>query len=166
MARCTKCRKANTVSTSGPFEYEQANLPYQVLLLGVPMMKCPACGETTVTIPDPEGLHQAICLLITEADRALHPEEVRFLRKYFDWSAEQLAATMGVDKKTISRWENGKQKMGPVAERLLRLLVRQRLSPDPGALADKLFPQLADTETDHLAPMRLASHRKGWKQAA
>ena len=34
---------------------------------------------------------------------------------------------MGVDKSTVSRWENEKEPIGPTADRLLRLMVlRQR----------------------------------------
>jgi len=166
MTKCYKCRKADMVSETGTFEYKQVNLPYQIVLVGVLVQQCPSCGEQAVTIPDPEGLHRVLCLCITEADRALFPEEVRFLRKFFDWSAEQLAAVMGVNKKTLSRWENGKQKMGPVAERLLRLMVRQRLSPDTGAFSNDLFPRLVDKPGGPPSPVKLTSSRQGWKQAA
>jgi putative zinc finger/helix-turn-helix YgiT family protein len=166
MAKCYTCRKAEMVTEAGTFEYEQANLPYKVILVGVPVQTCPSCEEQAVTIPDPEGLHRALCLAITEADRTLLPQEVRFLRKYLDWSAEKLAAVMGIDAKTLSRWENGKQKMGSVAERLLRLLVHHRLKPDTQAFTEELLSKLVDRPTRPPAPVKFTASRRGWEQAA
>lgn len=166
MAKCYKCRKAEMVKETGIFEYEQVNLPYPVLLVGVPIRRCPACDEQVVKIPDPEGLHRALCLHIVEANRPLHGQEIRLLRKHLDRSAEQLAALLGVDAKTLSRWENGKQKVGPVAERLLRLVVRQHLSPDAGAYSDDLFPRLEHKPGMKPAPLRLTTSSTGWNLAA
>lgn len=166
MAKCYKCRKAEMIKEKGAFEYEQVNLPYPVLLVGVPIRRCPACGEQVVKIPDPEGLHRALCLHIVGVNRPLHGQEIRLLRKHLDRSAEQLAALMGVDAKTLSRWENGKQKVGPVAERLLRLLVHQHLSPDTGAYSDDLFPRLERKPRAKLTPIELSASSSGWNQAA
>ena len=87
------------------------------MLANVPVRECPACGEKALAIPDAEGLHRALCQRVVRANRALLGQEVRFLRKYLGWSAEYLAAVMGVDPKTLSRWENGRQKIGPMADR-------------------------------------------------
>ena len=166
MAKCYKCRKADMVNETGVFEYKQVNLPYQVLLVGVPIKRCPACGEEVVKIPDPVGLHRALCMHIVAANRPLQGDEIRLLRKHLGKSAGALAALMGVDSKTLSRWENGKQKMGPVAERLLRLVVRQHLSPDAGAFSDDLFPRLVDKPGGEPPPVKLTSSGSGWQQAA
>ncbi len=118
------------------------------------------------TIPDPEGLHRALSLHIVHANRALFAQEVRFLRKYLGWSADHLSAVMGVDPKTISRWENGRQKLGPVAERFLRILVLQRLDQDAQASADQVLPTLENTTANPEEARRMAASRKGWKKAA
>ncbi|MEK6609191.1 MAG: type II TA system antitoxin MqsA family protein [Myxococcota bacterium] len=164
--KCHKCGKADLVKDIEIFEYGQANLPYKVMLVGVPVKRCPACRERVVTIPDPDGLHRALCLHMVEGSRTLHPAEIRFLRKYLDKSAEEWAAVMGVDKKTLSRWENGRQKMGPVAERLLRLLVHQQLRPDAGSFSEEMFPKLRDERGGPPASVKLASSPRGWRQAA
>ena len=49
--------------------------------------------------------------------------EIRYLRKFLDWSGAQFARHVGVDVSTVSRWENGQQAMGPIADRLLRMIV-------------------------------------------
>ncbi len=162
--KCYECGKAEMEVLQGIHEYEVAGLPYPVVLVGVPIERCSACGEETVTIPDPEGLHRLLALNIVEADRPLLPEEVRFLRKLLDKSAEDMANVMGVDAKTLSRWENGKQKMGKVAERLLRLLIHQKLAPESATFAEDVFPRLHDE--GEAGPVKFSPSDGGWNQAA
>ncbi len=166
MSKCHRCGKADLVPGRGTVEYEQSGLPYPVLLAGVPIRRCPACGEEVITVPDPEGLHRALALHIVRVKRPLEPKEVRFLRKYLDWSADRLAIVMGIDPKTLSRWENGRQKLGPVAERFLRLLILQRLEADTQAFADDVLARLGKGASEPCAPVRLASSPKGWRKAA
>ena len=162
--KCYQCGKADLVEHRGVHDYRASGLPYPVILSGVPLQKCPLCGEEAVTIPDPEGLHQLLGLMIVELDRPILPQEIRFLRKLLDKSAEDLGDLMGVDQKTLSRWENGKQKMGTVAERLLRLMVHQRLAPEAANFAEDVFPRLH--EGGQARPMNVTSSSAGWLQAA
>jgi len=162
--KCYKCKKGELQETLGVHNYDVARLPYPVVLVGVPVLRCLACDEEAVTIPDPEGLHHLLGQIIVAADRPLLPQEVRFLRKLLDKSAEDLGALMGVDVKTLSRWENGKQKMGTVAERLLRLLVHQRLAPEAANFAEEMFPHLHDD--GEATAVRFTSSSAGWRRAA
>lgn len=162
--KCYQCGQAELQQERGVHEYDLAGLPYPVILVGVPIERCPACGEEAVTIPDPEGLHRLLAVTIVEADRPLLGGEIRFLRKLLDKSAEDMASLMGVDAKTLSRWENGRQKMGRVAERLLRLLLHQKLVPDAATFAEELFPQLH--EEGEARPVTFRASDSGWKQAA
>ena len=166
MSKCYQCGKAEMVVSKGTIEYRQANLPYPVLLIGVPVRRCPSCSEESITVPDPEGLHHALAWHMVGARRSLFSQEIRFLRKYLDWSAEHLAEVMGIDSKTLSRWENGRQKLGPVAERLLRLLVLQRLEADARAFTEQVLPHVGQMTATSTEPLRLTSSRKGWRQAA
>ena len=162
--KCYQCGRAELRRETGVHEYEMSGLPYPVILIGVPIERCPACGEEAVTIPDPEGLHRLLALTIVEADRPILGGEIRFLRKLLDKSAENLASLMGIDVKTLSRWENGRQKMGPVAERLLRLLVHQKLVPAAATFAEEVFPQLPGK--GEARPVKFSASESGWKQAA
>lgn len=162
--KCYKCGKAEFREEHGVHEYRTSGLPYSVILVGVRMETCPACGEQVVTIPDPEGLHRLLALSIVETDRPLIPQEIRFLRKVLDKSAEEIGALMGVDEKTLSRWENGKQRMGKVAERLLRLMVHQRLAPEATGFVDEVFPNLHDE--GEAGPVKFTTSSSGWSQAA
>jgi putative zinc finger/helix-turn-helix YgiT family protein len=162
--KCYKCGNAEFRADVGVHEYRSAGLPYSVVLVGVPVERCPACGEEVVTIPNPEGLHRLLALNMVEMERPLLPQEVRFLRKLLDKSAEDMGTLMGVDAKTLSRWENGRQKMGKVAERLLRLLVHQRLAPEAANFAEQMFPHLH--EDGEATAVRFTSSGAGWRQAA
>lgn len=162
--KCYKCGRADLRAEQGVHDYRASGLPYPVVLVGVPLEKCPACGEEVVTIPDPEGLHHLLGLMIVKFDRPILPQEIRFLRKLLNKSAEDMGDLMGVDEKTLSRWENGKQKMGKVAERLLRLMVHQKLAPEAANFAEEMFPKLHDK--GEAIPVKVTSTSAGWHQAA
>jgi putative zinc finger/helix-turn-helix YgiT family protein len=166
MTKCYNCLKANMVARKATIEYKQSGLPYPVMLANVPVRECPACGEQAVTIPDAEGLHRALCLHVVRANRALLGQEVRFLRKYLGWSADHLAAVMGVDPKTLSRWENGRQKLGPMAERFLRILVLQKLEEGAKEFADQVLPTLGHEPAASDESLHMAASRNGWREAA
>ena len=102
--------------------YAESGLP-NVTLLDVEVRQCPRCGERAVAIPRIDELHRVLALAVIHKSARLAPQEVRFLRKYLGWSGSDFARHMGVAPETVSRWENGKEPMGPVADRLLRLMV-------------------------------------------
>ena len=169
MTRCYNCREAPMKVRREAYEYDLAGLPYPVVLLNVSVQRCPKCEEHSVTIPDLEGLHQRLALDIVSVPRSLFREEIRFLRKTMDWTAEEMGRIVGVDIKTISRWENGKQRIGPVAERLLRLIVRG-LEPRPVEWVRTVFSELASKgpakKRRKSTPVRFKTTPRGWEKAA
>jgi putative zinc finger/helix-turn-helix YgiT family protein len=102
--------------------YTASGLPH-VTLEQIEVSRCPVCGEVEVAIPCIETLHRVIASTLIRKRARLAPEEIRYLRKYLGWSGVDFAARMGVDPAVVSRWENGKDVMGKLADRLLRLLV-------------------------------------------
>jgi putative zinc finger/helix-turn-helix YgiT family protein len=166
MASCYRCGHARLVARRATVEYPQAGLPYPVLLVDLPVRECPSCGERALSIPDVEGLHLALAVHVARANRALLAPELRFLRRYLGWSAEHLSTVMGVDPKTLSRWENGRQRPGPVAERLLRLLILQQRPEDGPAVVDRVLSGLGREPTETTASIRLSTSRRGWREAA
>jgi putative zinc finger/helix-turn-helix YgiT family protein len=101
--------------------YKSCGLP-NITLQNV-VNRCPNCGEYEVEINGMSELHRQITLWVVRKPQKLTPEEVRFLRDYLGWTASELAVRFDVDPSTVSRWENGAQRMGGLAERLLRLCV-------------------------------------------
>ena len=104
------------------FYLTACGLPH-ISLAGVEVRRCPECGEHEVVIPRIEQLHQAIANAVIAKKARLSAAEVRFLRKHLGWSGADFARHMGVTPETVSRWENGREPIGPVADRLLRLMV-------------------------------------------
>jgi putative zinc finger/helix-turn-helix YgiT family protein len=94
--------------------------------VNVEVRTCANCGTREVVIPRLDELHRAIAQALITWDAKLGAEQIRFLRKYLGWSGADLAVYMAVQPETVSRWESGSQEMGPVADRLLRLLVANR----------------------------------------
>jgi putative zinc finger/helix-turn-helix YgiT family protein len=155
--KCDECGEPMT-SARENYSYTASGLPY-VTLVGVEVRRCKACGEHEVVIPKIELLHRTIALLIVGKKTRLTAAEVRFLRKYLGWSGVDFAKHMGVTPESVSRWENDREQMGPVADRLLRLMVVTR-SP----VSDYELDTLADLE-DESAPLRLRVEpaRNGWR---
>lgn len=118
--RCTECGRAMKTRREN-YRYDASGLP--VTLAGVEVSRCPKCGAHEVAIPRIEELHRVIALAVISKSGRLAPPEIRYLRKFLDWSGAEFARHVGVDVATVSRWENGQQSMGPVADRLLRMIV-------------------------------------------
>ncbi len=149
---CLNCGHEMTTGRED-YPYDACGLP-NVTLAGVEVRRCAACGEHEVVIPAVESLHQALATAVIERREKLLPIEVRYLRKYLGLAANELATQMGVTPETVSRWENGAQPMGAVAERLLRLMVAQTNAEphDTAWLAD-----VARDETPALAGLKVAA---------
>jgi len=94
-----------------------------VVLHDVAVRKCRKCGEEEVAIPNLSGLHRCIALLLVTRKSALLAAELRFLRQYLGRSSKDFAKILGVTAETLSRWENAKWDIPPVADRVVRLLV-------------------------------------------
>jgi transcriptional regulator with XRE-family HTH domain len=68
---------------------------------------CGKCGDRGEVMPDPETVARDIVrVLVTQAKR-LDGRSIVFLRKAMKLKAEALADIVGVDRVTMSRWENG-----------------------------------------------------------
>ncbi len=50
-----------------------------------------------------------------------------------EFTGVQMARAVGVTPETVSRWENNQQPVGPVAERLMRMMALHASAPKPSA---------------------------------
>lgn len=160
--KCEACGKP-MISSEENYNYAASGLPY-VTLKGVEVRRCANCGEHEVVIPKIEQLHQAIAIAVVSKKSRLMPAEVKFLRKHLGWSGADFARHMGVAAETVSRWENGREPMGAVADRLVRLMVvTQAPKRDYGLDA---LAELADDASP--TRLKLTADRNGWhtEQAA
>ena len=156
--KCGACGEP-MVSARENFHYKASGLP--VTLVGVEVRRCKACGEHEVVIPRIELLHREIARAVVRKRSRLTFAEIRYLRTYLGWSGTDFAMHMGVTPETVSRWENN-LRMGPVADRLLRLMV-QTFAP----VADYSLDSLSEL-TDEATPVRLRveASNGGWRADA
>lgn len=155
--KCDACGEPMT-SARENYSYTASGLPY-VTLVGIEIRRCKACGEHEVVIPKIEQLHRAIAVAVVGKRPRLTAAEVRFLRKYLGWSGADFAKHMGVTAESVSRWENEREQMSPVADRLLRLMVMTR-----APVSEYDLDSLAVLE-DEPAPVRLRveAAKGGWR---
>lgn len=156
---CVSCG-AQMVSSRQNHLYKECGLPF-VTLQDLEVRRCPSCGETEVVIPRIEQLHRLIAWVVVTKKSRLTAPEVKFLRKHLGWSGANFAVHMGVSVETVSRWENGHDPIGAVADRLLRLMV---VTKEP--MRDYSIDSLTELK-DSPEPSRigLRSCPSGWESA-
>lgn len=122
--KCLNCGNEMTHSVES-IPYALGGLP-NVNIDEVGVDRCSICGEEEISIRAMEVVHATLAHEIRRKKGRLLPDEIRFLRKHLGFNGVQFAEEMGVNKSTVSRWENGSQEMGPTAEKVLRSLVAKK----------------------------------------
>lgn len=126
--KCLECGKIMKKTKVGNYHFTISGLD-NVYLKDVLVWDCPSCGEREVVIPNIENLHEVIAKTISLKKSALIAKEIRYLRSFLGFSGAQFARNVAVKPETVSRWENGKQKMDLTTERFLRVLVLTDAGP-------------------------------------
>lgn len=101
--------------------YKESGLD-NVFLMNIDSYNCDECNEKVVCIPELGELSRAIGRALLKKPSLLNGKEIRFLRKNMGLKALQLKEMIGIDNSTISRWENGTQKIAPSHDRLIRVV--------------------------------------------
>jgi putative zinc finger/helix-turn-helix YgiT family protein len=162
MKTCAQCRKLMKTERQN-YRYTESGLA-NVTLVGIEVSHCPSCGERVVSIPRMAQLHRAIALELIRKSAKLTSAEIRFLRKQLGLSSKDLAARIGVEPETVSRWESdaNPQPISPPAERALRLMVAvgERVAEYP---VDRLAEIKDEPE---VIPMRMNPEPKWHAEAA
>jgi DNA-binding transcriptional regulator YiaG len=109
-------------------------------------------------------LMRGIAAAVVAKGERLAAPEVTFLRKHLDYTGARLAKALGVTGPTVSRWETGREPIGPSADRLLRALVVLH----DGA-GDRFDPARFEAIEQGAGPIRLTLRRDAegnWSAAA
>jgi len=160
--KCINCGKDGMAPAIEDLPYPASGLP-DVVLVGVRVDRCPHCGEYEVEIPEVEALHRVLAHEAVKRTSPLTPAEIRFLRKHLGWTGVEMATTFGVTKETVSRWENGRERMSPTADRLLRATVLL-LEPVKGWGIER-FRAIGSARAPR-PPLRLTRRAGTWQEAA
>lgn len=127
------------------YRYDESGLP-NVVLQGVEVRRCAACGHEELSIPHVTKVHRAIASGLVSSPYRLTGAQFRFLRKHLELSGEQLAGYLHTDKTKISKWEREEDPIGPSTDRLMRLLVAA-LDPElagMSAMVARRLPEISD----------------------
>ena len=104
--RCPSCGHQPLVARRirDEFEYGPDDDRITVVAEAVPVLVCPACGESLYG-PEAAGIrHEAIC----RALGLLSPAEIKALRERLGPDQEDFARLTGIGVATLSRWERGR----------------------------------------------------------
>jgi transcriptional regulator with XRE-family HTH domain len=139
------CRKL-MVGKRENYSYQEAGLK-SVVLLNIIVYHC-QCGAIVPEIPYAGILHHCIAMSVLQKKALLSGEEIRFVRKAAGFSATEMARVMGMDKVSVSRWENERKKIGKESDRLVRTVCFARIMErlvdiDAEAKGDTYVAQLA-----------------------
>jgi DNA-binding transcriptional regulator YiaG len=126
--KCIECGAELKTKVVKEYAYDESGLD-NVMLLGIEVSRCKN-GHEEVSIPRIEDLHRTIAMELVNQPIKLRGGEVRFLRKCLGYSGVAFAPMMGVSPETLSRWENDKEPIGSIADRLLRMMVHSRAPLD------------------------------------
>jgi DNA-binding transcriptional regulator YiaG len=157
---CSNCGAAAKVAR-GTYRFTESGLK-NVYLAGLELIRCPKCKNVDPIIPNMRGLLQFLALAVLEKPWRLTGEEIRYLRKYLRLTGEQFSSYLGVDKTTLSKWENDRDPVGEPSDRLIRavtLMMGEGLKASVEEIVSK-FPKIRgglracryniDTKTQHV----------------
>ena len=91
-----------------------------VVLKDVQVVTCEHCGNEDPIIPRLDELIRVLASATARKPRPLTGEDIRFLRKQMDMNGETFARHLGIDKTTLSKWENNQIAIGANSDRLIR----------------------------------------------
>ncbi len=141
---CGECGEAMSLTT-GTVAYPQSGLA-NVELHNVPVWQCKN-GHQDAQIPAIDGLHLVLARAIVAQPWRLKGAEIRFLRKFFGYSAREFSRTIGLHYATLSGFENDHDPVTRPTEALIRLFFAQSLREKYNSLFPRpLIPLLEALE--------------------
>ena len=116
--KCHECN-SNMKESRELYHYTESGLD-NVWLGDVSVYRC-ECGEYFASIPAIIELNSVIALYLIKKKTFLRGQEIKYLRKNAGLNAKAFGEYIGIDKSTLSRWENNKQTIDKSNDRMIRL---------------------------------------------
>lgn len=157
--KCHACGSTDVAFRRGHHHFLESGLD-NVHLSNVDIWRCNACGEEIVSITRSVELMKSIAESILLKPTSLSGAEIRFLRKNLTLKINEYSQLLGVDRVTVSRWENEHERPSRSADRLIRLTyaVETRVSDVVMELLRKnLRKDEVDSQVDYFVSLPLAS---------
>ena len=157
--KCVECGYSELNSTQPElYHYKVSGLEDVYLKGGVVELICPQCGARSTKIKNVVGLHKTIASSLALAQRRLNGKELRFLREYIGYSAEDFAELIEYNTDYVRKIESGARKPKNPYELLLRLAVLKGVKAPNYSLHDL-------SHHEHkVQRLEFVSHDKAWKQ--
>src|ERR1019366_4739003 len=95
VVRCSDCGGEATVK-KGIYRFAECGVD-NVVLKGIELIECPACGNIDPVIPRMTELFRIVAMAMIEKPLPLTGSEVRYLRKYAGTNGEQFARMLHTD---------------------------------------------------------------------
>lgn len=157
--KCPTCGDEHFVFEKAHHHFLESGLD-NVHLTNVDIGTCGNCGEKIVSIPRSTELMRLIGESILLKPTNLNGAEIRFLRKNLHLKINEFSQLLGVDRVTVSRWENEHEKPSRAVDRLVRLTYAVEAN-----IAETIMDQLrknlrkeeTDSTVDYFVPLPLAS---------
>lgn len=150
VVKCELCGGATAIQTGQKYHYIECGLD-NIYLENIELRVCESCGAATPRIPRILNLHATIARAIALQPYPLSGPEARFLRKQLGMKAREWAIRLRVDHTTLSRWENGEQKIGPQSDALIRLLYFRILEERKGQMiSEPVTEKIAATSEERV----------------
>jgi len=159
LEKCPTCGSERLVLQKGHHHFLESGLD-NVHLTNVEIGICSDCGEMIVSIPHSTELMKLISESILLKPTNLNGAEMRFLRKNLHLKINEFAQLLGVDRVTVSRWENEHEKPSRSADRLIRLTYAVESKPADSVmdtLRSNLRREEIDSPVDYFVSLPLAS---------
>lgn len=156
--KCHDCGRDTAEESTQDHPYTESGLD-NVVLCGIQVRKCSACGASEAVIRSISPLHRAIAKELLHVPRFLRGPEVCFLRKILDWPRERLAQFLGLHPCFMIIWEDHGLHRDLTtlipADRLLRVMLAYKLATSLDIFS--LLPQIQgdDGERDMFQAMLL-----------
>ncbi len=157
--KCPTCGSDRFTFTRAHHHFLESGLD-NVHLTNVEIGMCGDCGEKIVSIPHSTELMGLIGESILLKPTNLNGAEIRFLRKNLHLKINEFSQLLGVDRVTVSRWENGHERLSRSTDRHIRLTyaVEAKLNEQMmEAIRRNLRTEETDSRIDYLISLPLAS---------
>lgn len=128
------------------YHYTECGLDNIYLINGFEIIKHDSDEE--IFIHDVHGLHKAISMSIVFKQGPLIGNEIKFIRTTLDFSQTRLAQLLGCSYQTILLWEKNKTPISPIADRLLRIMFFEYLTPERNRKIFDLINEIADFDAE------------------
>jgi DNA-binding transcriptional regulator YiaG len=132
---CRDYINSKRATAAKPFLFTASGLS-NVYLSGIHYNECARCASVAGIFPAVSKLLDTLTRTIIVKTSPLTGSEIKYLRTYVQKKAVDFAQLVGVSSEQVSRWENGHNPPEKSADKLMRLLVANKIDLEPDGIVN------------------------------